>query len=273
MTTNRLPPAAANAKPCRRAGAARGVRLMLPVLILFSAQALTAVKPVVNTHYYQISHLMKCQVYLPVNYDPGKAYPLLIGLHGSGGSPQNFDSRWEKHSKAQYILAAPEGPYVLPPEQRRDIPGYSWFLLVKDRRIWAMADPLIVQAMVATVAEIRANYKVGPVYILGFSQGVSLAYQAALRHPDIFTGVLAVAGLFPAEFLTQADLDRAAPTLRVFIAHGTRDAAVKPAASEKARSFLEKAGFQVTYRAFKGGHTLSDDLFRDILAWIGVPVD
>jgi phospholipase/carboxylesterase len=127
--------------------------------------------------------------------------------------------------------------------------------------------------MVATVAEIKANYKVGPVYVLGFSQGASLAYQAALRHPDLFSGVLAVAGLFPAEFLTQADLNRAAPTLRVFIAHGTRDAVLKPAASEEARSFLEKAGFQVTFQAFKGGHELSVDLFRAILAWIGAPVD
>jgi phospholipase/carboxylesterase len=239
----------------------------LPVL------ATAAVKPVVNTHYYPISHTMKCLVHLPAGYDPGKAYPLLIGLHGSGGSPQNFTGLWEKFSKAQCLLAAPEGPYLLSPEQRRDIPGYSWFLQVKDRRIWAMADPLVVQAMVATVEEVKANYKVGPVYILGFSQGASLAYQAALRHPDIFAGVLAVAGLFPAEFLTQADLDRAAPTLRVFIAHGTRDAVVKPAASEKARSFLEKAGFQVTFQAFKGGHELPAGLFRDILAWIGAPVD
>jgi phospholipase/carboxylesterase len=249
------------------------VRLVLFLALLLPALAPAAVKPVVNTHYYQIPHVMKCLVHLPADYDPGKAYPLLIALHGSGGSPQNFDGLWEKHSKAQCLLAAPEGPYVLPPEQRRDIPGYSWFLQVKDRRIWAMADPLVVQAMAATVAEIKANYKVGPVYILGFSQGASLAYQAALRHPDIFAGVLAVAGLFPAEFLTQADLDRAAPTLRVFIAHGTRDAVVKPAASEKARSFLEQAGFQVTFQTFKGGHTLSADLLRTILAWIGAPVD
>jgi predicted esterase len=245
--------------------------LILLLAFLLPAPAPAAVKPVVNTHYYQISHMMKCLVHLPAGYDPGRTYPLLIGLHGSGGSPEIFGRLWERNSKAQCLLAAPEGPYVLPPEQRRDIPGHSWFLQVQDRRLWAMADPLVVQAMVATVAEIRANHKVGPVYILGFSQGASLAYQAALRHPDQFAGVLAVAGLFPAEFLTQADLDRAAPSLRVFIAHGARDGVVKPAASEKARSFLEKAGFQVTFQSFKGGHELPAGLFRDILAWIGAP--
>jgi phospholipase/carboxylesterase len=257
----------------RRRSPGRGVRSILLLALLLPAVAPAAVRPVVNTHYYPISHVMKCLIYLPAGYDPGKAYPLLVALHGSGGSPELFGRLWERNAKAQCLLVAPEGPYVLPPEQRRDIPGYSWFLQVKDRRIWAMADPLVVQAMVATVAEIKASYKVGPVYILGFSQGASLAYQAALRHPDIFSGVLAVAGLFPAEFLNQADLDRAAPTLRVFIAHGSRDAVVKPAASEKARSFLEKAGFQMTFQAFRGGHELPAALFRDLLAWIGAPVD
>lgn len=248
-------------------------RDILLLALLLPALAPAAVKPVVNTHYYPISHMMKCLVRLPAGYDPGQAYPLLIALHGSGGSPQNFAGLWEKHSKAQCLLAAPEGPYMLPAEQRRDIPGHSWFLQVKDRRIWAMADPLVVQAMLATVVEIKANYKVGPVYILGFSQGASLAYQVALRHADIFSGVLAIAGLFPAEFLTQADLDRAAPLLRVFIAHGARDAVVKPEASEKARAFLQKAGFKVTFQAFKGGHELPVDLFRDIFTWIGAPGD
>jgi len=265
--------AAACSNRNRRLSPGREARFVLLLAILLPALAPAAVKPVVNTHYYQVPHVMKCLVHLPAAFDPGRSYPLLVALHGSGGSAQNFDRLWAGHSKAQYLLAAPEGPYVLPPEQRRDIPGCSWFLQVKDRRVWAMADPLVVQAMVATVTEIKANYKVGPVYILGFSQGAALAYQAALSHPDLFAGVLAIAGLFPAEFITQADLNRAAPTLRVFIAHGTRDAAVKPATSEKARSLLEKAGFQVTFQAFKGGHTLPADLFRDILAWIGAPVD
>jgi phospholipase/carboxylesterase len=257
---------------CRERRRSHGRGAMV-ILLLLPALAPAAVKPVVNIHYYQISHMMKCLVHLPEGYDPAKTYPLLIALHGRGGSAQDFDRLWERQAKAQCLFVTPEGPYVLPFDQRRDIPGYSWYLLMNDRNIWAMADPLVVQAMIATVAEIKANYKVGPVYILGFSQGASLAYQVALRHPDVFSGVLAVAGLFPAEFLTQADLNRAAPSLRVFIAHGTRDAVVKPAVSEKARAFLEKAGFRVTYQTFKGAHTVSADLFRDILAWIGASVD
>ncbi len=239
--------------------------------ILLPAQA--AVKPVVNTHYYETPHVMKCRVHLPEGYDPAKTYPLLIALHGRGGSAQDFDRLWERQARAQCLFVTPEGPYVLPFEQRRDIPGYSWYLLVNDRSIWAMADPLGITAMTNTVAEIKANYRVGPVYILGFSQGASLAYEAALRHPDIFSGVLAIAGIYPGEFIRPEDLGKALPTLRIFIAHGSSDPALPMAESEKSRTLLEKAGFTVTFQTFKGGHTLPDDLFQKILAWIGAPVD
>jgi len=247
----------------------RGVKFMLPITILLLILPLAASKPVVNIHYYEIPHVMKCRVHLPEGYDPAKAYPLLIALHGRGGGAQDFDRLWERQAKAQCLFVTPEGPYVLPFDQRRDIPGYSWYLLVNDRNIWAMADSLGVTAMTNTVAEIKANYKVGPVYILGFSQGASLAYHVAVLHPDIFAGVLAIAGIFPGEFISQENLGKALPTLRIFIAHGRSDPALPMAESEKSRTLLEKAGFAVTFQTFKGGHTLPDDLFQKILAWIG----
>jgi phospholipase/carboxylesterase len=238
------------------------------LLITMAGLPLTAAQPAARTHFYEIRHVMSCQVRFPADYDPARTYPLLVALHGSGGSPMNFDSLWEKHAAAQCIFAAPEGPYPFSARQGGSM-GRSWYLLVKDRRIWELADPLAVQAMIATVVELKASYKVGPVYILGFSQGAALAYQAAIGHPETFAGVLAVAGVFPAESIRPADLERARDTLRIFIAHGSRDPKIHPRQSETARALLEKAGFQVSFQAFKGGHAIPPGLLRQALDWIG----
>lgn len=240
------------------------------ILLLVAAlnQPLAAAdRPAVRTHFYEIPHVMSCQVRLPADYDPARTYPLLVALHGSGGSPENFASLWRKQDGAPCIIAAPEGPYPFPVRQGGSS-GRSWYLLVKDRRIWELADPLAVRAMLATVAELKASYRVGAVYILGFSQGAALAYQAALGHPEVFSGLLAVAGVFPENSIRADDLERGRGSLRIWIAHGSRDNLVHPRQSEAARALLEKAGFQVHFQAFKGGHVMTPGLFRQALDWI-----
>jgi phospholipase/carboxylesterase len=225
--------------------------------------------PDVRSHFFEIRHVMSCRVLLPPGYDPDATYPLLVALHGAGGGAGNFDALWQGQPKARCLLAAPEAPYPMPTDARGGAAGRSWYLLVKDRRIWELADPLAAQGVIATVEEMRKHYRIGSVYVLGFSQGASLAYQAAVSRPDIFAGVLAVAGQFPEESLRAGDLQRARGTLRVFIAHGDRDRRITPRASERARERLQSAGFQVTYQAFRGGHEVPAALFLRALLWMG----
>lgn len=234
-----------------------------------AAAAPVAAQSQVRTHFYEIPHVMSCRVYLPGGYDPSRRYPLLVALHGSGGGPESFDRLWRSQAGAQCLFAVPEAPYPFPTDRRGGSSGRSWFLLVRERRVWELADPLAVRAMTATVGELAASYKTGPVYILGFSQGASLAYRTALEHPGFFAGVIAVAGVLPEEALQSSALDKARAALRVFIAHGSRDALVPLRQGETARNLLEKAGFDVTFHAFRGGHEVPGGLFRVILEWLG----
>jgi len=233
-----------------------------------AAAAPAADPQTVRTHFSQIPHVISCRVYLPAGYDPGRRTPLLIALHGSGGSAGSFASLWRRDPRAQCIFAVPEGPYPFPSDRQGGSSGRSWYLLVKEKRVWELADPLSVRAIMATVEELQACYPAGPVYILGFSQGASLAYQAALGHAHAFAGVIAVAGLLPQQALPASGLDKAG-SLRVFIAHGSRDARVPPARSAEARARREAAGLQVTMRTFRGGHDIPRELFQEILEWIG----
>jgi predicted peptidase len=43
-----------------------------------------------ETFYFKSSALFRCVIQLPNNYNPDKSYPLVIGLHGGSGSPDNL---------------------------------------------------------------------------------------------------------------------------------------------------------------------------------------
>ena len=41
--------------------------------------------------YIENSSLFKCRIQLPKDYNPDKSYPLVLGLHGGGESPDEFN--------------------------------------------------------------------------------------------------------------------------------------------------------------------------------------
>jgi len=49
-----------------------------------------------STIYFKSSSLFKCKIKLPDNYNKNKKYPLLIGLHGGNGSPEQFITIWDE---------------------------------------------------------------------------------------------------------------------------------------------------------------------------------
>ena len=84
----------------------------------------------------------------------------------------------------------------------------------------------------------------------GFSDGASYALSLGIDNGDLFTHVLA----FSPGFM--------APSVRVgaprfFVSHGTRDGVLPiERCSRRIVPQLERAGYEVTYREFDGGHTV-----------------
>ena len=109
------------------------------------------------------------------------------------------------------------------------------------------------------------------VFLLGFSQGASLAFSAGLRHPDVFRGVIPVGGwMDPAEH-PEARVRRAAKSGRFLICHSPADQVVPFEAGEKAVAFMGKEGIPHRLVTYDGGHTLPVDLMKRITSWIANP--
>ena len=200
--------------------------------------------------------------------NPAGAPPLLVALHGRGGNADEFSNLWAALREPRPVLAVPQGPYPILITGTTPSVGWSWFVPAKDRKLWERADPYAVEHVLRVISDVQKVRATGPVYLLGFSQGVSLAYMAALQAPERVAGVIAFAGKLPTQSLSEAAPRAPAPTLRVFIAHGTEDRAIKPKESRDARERLEALGYSVVHREFEGGHQLSAELLREAQQWM-----
>jgi len=209
----------------------------------------------------------RCRVRVPPSRVPGKAYPLVIGLHGNGGYADEMMQSLPPDAFPGMIVAAPDGVY--PRDDLSFLPGghYSWYMLGAPRALWPILDPPTSDYILAVVDEIAKICPVSKVILLGFSQGVSAAYMTALARPGRVAGVVAFAGPFPEELLSAAQI-KAGNGIRIMIAHGTDDRQIELRESERARDVLKEAGYRVQFETFEGGHTLPPDTLRRAAEWI-----
>jgi phospholipase/carboxylesterase len=204
---------------------------------------------------------------LPAAYDATKAYPLVVGLHGNGSNADNLMQSMPTDAFQGMICAAPEGAY--PRTDLASLRGehFSWYLPDAHRALWPVIDALTSEYILRVVDDVSERHRVSRVVLLGFSQGVSVAYLAAMKRPDRVAGIVAFAGGFPRTSVTPEQL-KAASHIRVMIGHGTGDAQVPLAASERARDLLREAGYKVQFETFEGGHVLPPDAMRNAGDWI-----
>jgi phospholipase/carboxylesterase len=110
------------------------------------------------------------------------------------------------------------------------------------------------------------------VWLVGFSQGASMATACALARPELLRGIVAHSGR-----LTR----RAVPTLPVpalagfpvLWQHGRGDPVVPVAFGHEARDLLGGLGMQVDYREYPIGHEISEESLRDLCGWLTRQVD
>lgn len=181
-----------------------------------------------------------------------EASPLLVGLHGRGGTPERFARVWRNFpATLEIALAQAPLPYAN---------GGAWFDWPPGLTDDALADA--VGAAEARLWPAIAGLAHGrKVLIAGFSQGAVLAYVMAVRHPDAVAYAFPIAGRLPNKLLPRGNV-RAAP---VYALHGTDDEMIDIAASREAVAAFQAVGAPAELREFAGiDHTITPDI-RDAL--------
>jgi phospholipase/carboxylesterase len=173
-------------------------------------------------------------------------WPLLVFLHGAGGSAE--------HSLALAGAAAVDaGCLLLAPSST----GRTWDLI-------AGGLGPDVAVLDAALEEVFAVAPVSRVAIGGFSDGASYASSLGLANGDLVEEVLAFSPGFVAP-------PGRTGRPRIWISHGTGDRVlpVERCGRRVARD-LTRAGYDVTYEEFTGGHVVPPALLTAALAdWLG----
>jgi pimeloyl-ACP methyl ester carboxylesterase len=110
---------------------------------------------------------------LPPEYRPTRSYPVIVTLHGAGERPEVALARWaDDAARHGYIVAAPDWGGTA---------GYHY----------SADEHLIVTEL---VRDLRRHYAVDSdrVFLTGYGDGGTMAFDVGLSHPDLFAGVIPV---------------------------------------------------------------------------------
>lgn len=232
---------------------------------------LNAGKSLGENIYVKGEKLIKCRVLLPENYQPEVSYPLVIGMHGFGGTTEEFTKLWAYFEKHSFIFVMPEGPYNAYSDVSVRPIAYSWDIRVEDIDLYKRADNLSSQFIINVKKYVSEKFNVEKSYIMGFSQGGGYAYVTGIKNPEEFEGIICFGASLPDTkkypwFLSEEDIVKG-NKLKVFIANGTEDH-IKNA--NEAKKILKKNGYEVKFQEFEGGHFVEPNAFKAALEWFGI---
>jgi phospholipase/carboxylesterase len=185
---------------------------------------------------------------LPAGHRADLPAPLVVLLHGAGASGEDMLP----------LLAGPAddaGLILLAPDSRGD----SWDVV----RGGFGPDVAFIDRALARTFE---RHVVDPARVVaaGFSDGASYALSLGLTNGDLFTHLVA----FSPGFAAPAE-QRGAP--RIFVSHGTRDTVLPiDACSRRLVPRLRRAGYDVRYDEFEGGHFVPEPTVHEAMRWLGV---
>ncbi|MDB5961294.1 MAG: hypothetical protein JWP59_2588 [Massilia sp.] len=185
-------------------------------------------------------------LYVPPQYDPARALPLVLLLHGAGGSA---------HDGLRIFLhrADLDGLMLVAPASQAS----SWDIIVK--RAYGKDIDLADRAL----DYVFSNYAIvpGKVAVGGFSDGASYALTLGLANGDLFSHVIA----FSPGFIGPVEA-RGVP--KVFMSHGTRDSVLPiDDCSRRLAPVLRSAAYPLVYHEFNGGHEIPAEEVRFAIDW------
>jgi poly(3-hydroxybutyrate) depolymerase len=193
------------------------------------------------------NEIMPYHLYVPSKYDGSRAYPLIIALHGLGGTEDSF---FDNYDKAFPVLAERHGYIVAAPLGYRVDGSYGWGLGT------APADPIVKRVQERSEADVmevlrivRQQYKIdeGRIYLTGHSMGAIGTWKIAPKYPDIWAAIATFSGSGQ-----PATLERIRH-IPEFVVHGDNDPTVNVQGSRAMVAKAKELGIEVTYIEVPGG--------------------
>jgi poly(3-hydroxybutyrate) depolymerase len=193
------------------------------------------------------NEIVPYRMYVPKSYTGTKAFPLIIALHGLGGTEDAF---FDNYNKALPPLAESHGYIVAAPLGYRVDGSYGWGLGNPP------ADPatkrtqeLSEQDVMQVLQRVRQQYKIDAdrIYLMGHSMGGIGTWKIAPKYPDVWAAIAPVSGSG-----VPATLERIRSVPEIIV-HGDADPTVNVSGSRNMVAKLKELGTEYKYIEVPGG--------------------
>lgn len=200
----------------------------------------------VGQHVLNLGSTRDSYFYVAPTYNPARAAPLVLLLHGAGGHAHHGLSLLEHAADAAgLILVAPAST-----DQTWDVVSSGNY----------GADVTLVDQALAHVFD-RYAVDTSHLAIGGFSDGASYALSLGLANGDLFTHIIAFSPGFIAQIAPHGQP-------KVFISHGTHDDVLPiDTCSRTIAARLRQAKYDIAYREFDGGHEIPAAIAEEAVEW------
>jgi predicted esterase len=192
--------------------------------------------------------------------------PLLIALHGYEGNKESMMALARKISN-DYIIASVQGPNAF--LMRSDIEptkpkiGFGWMMQYKAEETIRLHHQTLLSVIEQTSAEYPVDERA--IFLLAFSQSVSLNYRFAFTYPGSIRGVIAVCGGIPGDWFQDKYQDS---DTDVLIVAGETDEFYPLERTRTFKDAMAKHASSVEFRSFPAGHIFPREALPIIDAWI-----
>jgi predicted esterase len=193
--------------------------------------------------------------------------PLLIALHGYEGNKESMMALAQKINSNDFIIASLQGPnaFFVRSDSEPNSPriGFGWMMQYKAQGTIKLHHLALLSVIEQTAAQYAIDRRA--IFLLAFSQSVSLNYRFAFTHPGVIRGVIGVCGGIPGDWDQEKYHDSDTDVL--IIAGETDD--YYPL--ERTRTFkdaMARRARSVEYRSFPVGHVFPRESLAVIDAWI-----
>ena len=187
--------------------------------------------------------------------------PWLILLHGRGVDEKDLLALGGYFP--DHLIVTPRAPFDA--MQWNYGPGYAWYRYLGG----TTPDPEHFEhsqnelhALICALP-VFLDFKPGPLFLGGFSQGGTMSMGYALRHPGTISTVINLSGFLPTHPSIRVTAETVANTC-FYWAHGIHDRAIPHQIAEQGRRHLQTANACLAAVDLPMGHTISQDSITDI---------
>ncbi len=132
------------------------------------------------------------ELFTPLHYEPGYAYPLIVWLHGAADNEAQLRRIMPLTSTRNFVAVGPRGTH---PDSATTSHGFPTFCWSQDVQGVAQAAQRVSLAMESARQQFNIHQR--RIFLAGYRDGGTMALRLALENPEKYAGVISINGPLP----------------------------------------------------------------------------